>query len=205
MLRSGGEGGALAAQSAFIAIINSTFKGTPPANRQSATSDTDALMQGLTGSLAPGGQQPGSAAHSSLRQEYRHIVMSAYTGGCVAVESSNVFVAGSSFSHCNARFVGGAISTLDSHMVLRDSRLEQCYADMVTGHAMRGTGFGSCSLVCWVVFVWQQEVQGAIDCGRQCAHSMRPSFKTGVVLAASSSCPAASCCCCSMVASEWMA
>jgi hypothetical protein len=53
-------------------------------------------------------------------------------GGCVSLEASNALIAGSSFSHCNARFVGGGIASLASHVTIKDSTIANSYADMVS-------------------------------------------------------------------------
>jgi hypothetical protein len=57
---AGGEGGALAVQQSFLAVINSSLLGTPPAGQQAAAA-------------AAGGSGP-------ARDAYRSILMSAYTG-----------------------------------------------------------------------------------------------------------------------------
>lgn len=115
-LPAGGEGGALNSQYALLAVINTTFVG----------------LKGDSESTHPLSSGSDSEAAAVRRAAYSHITMSAYIGGCLSLEASVLLVAGSSFSHCNARFVGGAISTLAVMTVLRDSNFSNSYADMVS-------------------------------------------------------------------------
>lgn len=119
---AGGEGGAISAQDAFLAVINSTITGIPPL-ATSNTTDTQRTAHD-------------AALQSNGRGRYQNIVMTAFVGGCLSVQASKLLVSGSRFRYCNARFVGGGMSILESTAVIQDTVLSQNYADMVSG------GFG---------------------------------------------------------------
>jgi hypothetical protein len=55
----------------------------------------------------------------------------ALNGGCMALDSSTLYVVGSSFSRCIAHYLGGAISMLKVTSVFLDSSIDSSTADQV--------------------------------------------------------------------------
>ncbi|WIA09254.1 hypothetical protein OEZ85_008662 [Tetradesmus obliquus] len=113
---NGGRGGSISVNDAYLAVINTTFVG-PAAN----SSPPAASQAGLKG----------KAGKTPQRQEM------ALNGGCIGMDSSTLYVAGSRFSRCSAHLLGGAISMLRVTSVILDSVIDSASGDQ--GGAIRAS------------------------------------------------------------------
>lgn len=114
LLCTGGRGGTITSNGAFLAIINTTITGTPAG---ASARPTNAAVSN-SADMRTDENKVGRAEASLI-------------GGCVALDSGTLLVKGSSFSHCNAHYLGGALSMRGVNSVLHDSVFDSCYADTV--------------------------------------------------------------------------
>eukprot|EP00883_Tetradesmus_obliquus_P013860 jgi/Sobl393_1/6836/SZX62898.1 len=113
---NGGRGGSISVNDAYLAVINTTFVGS------AANSSPPAASQaGLKG----------KAGKTPQRQEM------ALNGGCIGMDSSTLYVAGSRFSRCSAHLLGGALSMLRVTSVILDSVIDSASGDQ--GGAIRAS------------------------------------------------------------------
>lgn len=161
---AGGQGGAIGAHMAYVALVNSTLTGT--GSRDAAAPSVASSAAALAASAGTGtgsGAGGSAAAIAAGRAEYKKIIMGAYMGGCVYAQTGSLLIAGSAFSDCNARFAGGALSTLAVQTRLVDSSFERSYADMVRAPGVAGA---ACRVLGVVGVPSAQQQGGAtVSCG----------------------------------------
>jgi hypothetical protein len=110
---TGGRGGSIVANDAFLAVLNTTIIGSTKAS-------PDAAMQ----------TAPGKGSNTPWMQPI------ALNGGCLNLDSGTLYVAGSSFSRCSAHLLGGAMSMLKVTSVVLDTAFDSSSADQVRQNIM---------------------------------------------------------------------
>jgi hypothetical protein len=106
---TGGRGGSIVVNDAFLAVINTTFIGS-----------TEGALKDAAKQAAPG-----KGSDTSQLQP------TALNGGCLNLDSGTLYVAGSSFSRCSAHGLGGAISLLKVTSAVLDTAFDNSSADQV--------------------------------------------------------------------------